>query len=318
MATVEHSGAVSPDEPRDRRYQPCSSHWTLRHTWCFGVAVLLVPVLGLATPAWAGFFVPSFAERQLVPNGRLMGWALTAVVLLGIVVIAGHGITGRWIGLLINERNRMSLTRLQLIAWTVLVLSAIFAAALDNLAIARGGSVDTVAAAMVVAVPSNLWIAMGISTASLVAAPLVLRPKIRTSPNTEEMDATLDVLNTEKHQSRSHGESSVGSPSLSAHIRDRVDHIGQLVRNHCVLEADFKELFRGEELGNATYLDLGKLQMFLMTLVVLTAYALALAVVFSDSADRVTTLPSLHEGLVTLLGVSHAGFLTHEAVPHSQ
>jgi hypothetical protein len=64
------------------------------------------------------------------------------------------------------------------------------------------------------------------------------------------------------------------------------------------------DMFRGEETGNAAFLDLGKVQMFFFTII--------------DGGVPIHEFPALDESIVALLGISHATFLTYQAVPHSQ
>jgi hypothetical protein len=77
-------------------------------------------------------------------------------------------------------------------------------------------------------------------------------------------------------------------------------------------------LVRGEETGNAASLDLGKLQNLFFTVALLIAYAANLrgTLTVADTG-AFAGLPELSEGLVSLLGISHAGYLTYKAVPHS-
>src|SRR5437773_7213836 len=97
---------------------------------------------------------------------RIYDWLGVVTMLVTFLVVIGHAITGRVVGVLIDGRNRMSLSRLQLTLWTVLVVSAYVAAGVWNLA--HGvGNLD-------IKVPEELWALMGISTTSLVASHLIL------------------------------------------------------------------------------------------------------------------------------------------------
>ena len=151
--------------------------------------------------------------------------------------------------------------------WTVLILSAYLAAALAN--IGRDAS-----SPLNVGVPSELWIAMGISTASLVAAPAALAYKHRRRPkNVEPVD----------------------------------DRAG----------AGWADLFRGEDKSDAGCLDLGKVQLFFFTVVIVLGYGLALGDMFAGTEGVFGSLPPVDDSVVTLLVISHAGYLTKKAVPTS-
>jgi hypothetical protein len=97
----------------------------------------------------------------------ILSWLVMLVLMITFLVVAGAAITGLRRGLLIDGRNKISLSRFQLIAWTVVVLSAFLTAALFNI---RAGADDPLA----IAIPEQLWILMGISTTSLIGSPLLL------------------------------------------------------------------------------------------------------------------------------------------------
>jgi uncharacterized BrkB/YihY/UPF0761 family membrane protein len=63
---------------------------------------------------------------------RLLIWLINLVLFLVFIIVIGNGVTGRLSGLLIDDGYKMSLSRMQTIAWTVLVLSAFITAALTN------------------------------------------------------------------------------------------------------------------------------------------------------------------------------------------
>ncbi len=205
------------------------------------------------------------------------------------IIIAGHGATGRWAGLLIDERNRMSLSRLQMILWTAIILSGLLVAALSNTTL---GAKDPLA----IALPEELWMLMGISTASLVGSPLIRSNKRAQMPETEETKKTLKEAENEE---------------------GKVSNIGQVIVNEKPEDARVSNMFKGEETGNATQLDLGKVQMFYFTLILALTYAVALGDVLTG-VEKITEFPVLSSSMVALMLISHAGYLTNKAIPHSQ
>jgi len=54
----------------------------------------------------------------------LGAWLVTAARLIAFVVLLGQLINQRPLGILIGERNLMSLSRFQMVLWTIIVLSA--------------------------------------------------------------------------------------------------------------------------------------------------------------------------------------------------
>src|SRR5436309_14783270 len=62
-------------------------------------------------------------------------WNFIALMFLMLLFVATLGvrISGRPAGILINERNLVSLARFQLVMWTILILSAFMAAAIGRI-----------------------------------------------------------------------------------------------------------------------------------------------------------------------------------------
>jgi hypothetical protein len=216
-------------------------------------------VIGVALPRKDG-------QLGFLGGRTVLAWVLIAALMACFAVVAGHGVTGLARGVLIDERHRITLGRLQMLLWTILVLSAYMAAALAN--IGRGA-----ARPLDVEIPSELWLTMGISTASLIAAPAALQFKER-----RHGGALLHSWETEK-------------------------------------ESRLSDLFHGEEEADHDHLDLGKVQMFLFTVVLILGYGLAVGDMLDESTAPFAALPAVDEGVVTLLAISHAGYLTRKALP---
>jgi hypothetical protein len=231
------------------------------------------------------------ASRLVLPaTPRLWTWLTTLGLLLLFALISGHGVTGLWLGVLIDSRNKASLSRLQLLLWTGVILAAYLTAVLVNL---DGGH----PAPLAVTIPPELWLLMGISTTSLVGSPLLLRVK-QAQPVTEETRAQ----------------------ALRQLARQAVDTSkvllkGEVVMNATPEAAQLADLFRGSQVGDAGQLDLGKLQLFFFTLVLLLAYGAALAALFGREAGAILSLPAPEAGTLALLGISHAGYLASKATP---
>ena len=113
----------------------------------------LVAILVLIT--WLGL--------EATPGDSAITWIQILVLMALFSVVVGRAITGRWRGILIDRRNKMSLSRLQLIIWTLIVLSAIVAAVLSNVAFGWESPLE-------IEIPSQLWTLMGITTAAAVGS----------------------------------------------------------------------------------------------------------------------------------------------------
>jgi len=252
--------------------------WKLWHTLSLFVILVAIALLCLLLPL----------------DMRLWSWLGSMILLTAFLAIAGQGVTGDWRGALIDERNKMSLSRLQMALWTLLVLSAILAAAMLNV---RNGQIDPLA----IAIPAGIWILLGISATSLIGSPLILSNKKSQEPDPEEAVRNLDLL---KHQN-------LLQP-------DAVDHEGKVVVNTSPANARWANLFTGEEVGNCTQLDLGKIQLFYFTFILAFVYAVALGTLFLSQAKVINAFPDVNAGVLAILGISHAAYLTNKAIPHSQ
>src|SRR5260370_17708381 len=97
---------------------------------------------------------------------RLWSWLGTMFLLTGSGLVASHGVTGYWRGLLIDQRNRISLSRLQASLWTLVTSSSYASAALFN--IRFGQSSDS----LMIVMPTGNLVLLGLSAPSLVVPPL--------------------------------------------------------------------------------------------------------------------------------------------------
>ena len=132
--------------------------------WRYRRAAITI-FLALAAMAATCFFMPFE-----------MGVATWLIVLLLLVlssVVIGYTVSGVWWGILVDTRNMVSLSRLQLVAWTILVLSALLTAALTNVSWMMYGQAHALVDPLAIALPEELWALMGISTASFAGATLI-------------------------------------------------------------------------------------------------------------------------------------------------
>ena len=242
----------------------------------------------------AGLIIP--------PSLRVASWFIVLGLMTMFVVTAGKSVTGLSRGFLIDSRNKMSLSRFQMLVWTLVVLSGYLTAALSNV---RAGVEDPLA----IAIPESLWILMGISMVSLIGSPLLLSDKARRLPDEDEFLRTIANMH---HDERGCIEGCTLDGGLEAESASLV------VRKRAQADATWTDLFRGEETGNAAHMDLAKIQMFFFTFVLVLAYAAALARIFSARSGVVNEFPVLHAGMTAVLGISHTGYLAGKALPHSR
>ena len=220
-------------------------------------------------------------------------WNLIAVMVLMLLslVFLGQYVLGRSLGILISERNLMSLARLQISIWTVIILSAYLVVALQRVS---NGSLNP----LYIRMDETLWMLLGISTASLVGSPLILNRKESKKPSTGELERT------------------------ALKLKENVDDInknsdGSLYRNTGMEDARFSDIFEGDEIGNTAHIDIAKVQMFVFTVVIAITYIGSLLrwVAVPEEWD---VFPALSPEVVALLGISHAGYLSNKAVSHTK
>lgn len=182
----------------------------------------------------------------------------------------------------------MSLSRFQTVVWTVLLLSAYYTAA----SLRAYGLADPTAA-LQIDMDWQLWALMGISVTSLVAAPVIHAQKQDKQPD----PAAAAKLDPEQV--------AAGDGILLAKPRFQ--------------DAAWNDLFQGEELKTAGYVDLAKLQLFFFTLVGAAAYSALLLQLFGTvPAEELGRLPTLGQGFLAVLGISHAGYLASKTVDRTQ
>ena len=243
--------------------------------------VLLLAVV-LAITAAVGLI----GESQLgLSRGNV--WLGILVLMLVFALLVSKFITGMFRGILIDARNKMSLSRMQMFSWTLLVLSTVLAGVLTN--------VGATEIPFSITIPPELWIVMGISTASLVAAPAVLGSKQAQKADSKQVKKVAAEIKAEQD------------------VEVDEDNPNVIVRNKSKTSARWADLMKGEEVTNATTVDLGKMQMFFFTFILAVGYGASIYSMFG-AEGAVTALPPVGQGMTTLLGISHTGYLANKTV----
>lgn len=269
----------SPAQPAPDPVAVAPPHPVTSPRLSYLVAAALVPVAFLVAPRAPG---TGHAGAAL-----LLAAAALAVLFAGV----GSTLCGRWAGVIINGRNLMSLSRMQAVLWTVILLAGFATVAFMRLK-AHGA-----AGALDIQVDWQLWALMGISTSSLVGSPFLTAAKADKKPTDAAAQRT----------GRLTGETQA---ELDANRQ------GTLYANPSPLDARMEDLFQGDEVGNTAHVDLAKLQMFCFTIMTAAVYC-AVLVAKLRSPAALDGLPPLSDGMVALLGISHAGYLTSKAADHT-
>lgn len=215
-----------------------------------------------------------------------LNWMLVIASMIVFLLVLGVAITGRPLGVLVNEQRIMSLSRFQIVIWTLIVISGWLV-----IAVARVKEQD-VANPLAIVIDWQVWALLGISAASFVGSPIANSNKKHENPKPA-------VLAT------------AGLPFQDDAQKVDAERVGVLYPNRDIWEAKFTDMFQGEELTDATLIDMAKVQMFFFTVVVALAYSAELLhiIAVDDLTIDEISLPKIHEGLLALMGISHAGYL---------
>jgi energy-coupling factor transporter transmembrane protein EcfT len=225
-------------------------------------------------------------------TSRGLNLVLITMLMFLVMLILGKTITRRPLGILINERNLMSLSRFQMALWTLIALAAYFTYALARI---RAGTPDPLNVQM----DWHLWALMGISTTSLVGSPLILTTKKDKDPDPAALQRAAR-LNAEP------------AAEIDANRE------GTLYGNASLADACFTDMFQGDEINNTTHIDLAKVQMFYFTIISAVAFFVMVFSTLASPTPELGQLPLLPDGLVAVLGISNAGYLTSKTISHTQ
>jgi hypothetical protein len=214
-------------------------------------------------------------------------WVATIAAVVAGLALIGAAVNARPAGVLIDNRNRVSLSKFQATAWTVLVLTSLITAASLNPAAGTEALEN-------IQIPGEILLAMGISATSLVATPMLLSRKSDELPAANALARTAEKLNL--------------SPS-------DLQSVGMVFGRSSPELASWADMFRGDETGNAGDADLSKVQQFLITLLLIGIYASSVWYQFGKSSPKL--LPPIPPNFLWLMGISHASYLIYKAAPHS-
>ncbi len=211
----------------------------------------------------------------------LLAWIVVAAAIGGVMMLIGVAVRSSAFGILVDSRNRMSLSRFQMTVWTILIVSAFFVVAVKN------GTMD-------IYIAPEIWALLGISVGSTAGSVIVNANKAKKQPNQADVTVKSRV--------------------------DSLPHkrMGVLA---VMEKPQFKQMFLGEEVVDHDHVDIAKVQMFFFTIAAVGGYAVALwGVDFSAQPAGLeethkTYFPLLSTSIVALLGISHTGYLTVKAAP---
>ena len=216
---------------------------------------------------------------------NLAGWWFAAIGTLMILArVIGKGFWGSALGVLIDSRNRLSLSRMQLVFWSILVLS-LFAVTSTFLIGAAGSQ------AGLPQYPWEIWALLGISIGTTPLSGLILVTKSTQPP---QPNAERDIM---------------ADPSAT--------NVGRVEVKLAENGWSFLDFFRGEEIANRNEIDVSRFQYFVITFVLMIVFvALTGSELWAIQLGqdwlvwaKTKSYPHLNETFIALLALSHGSYL---------
>jgi hypothetical protein len=237
--------------------------------------------------------IQAYKPGVAAPQDLTSQWLISTAILMVMLMLISYAIGGGAFSFLVDERNRTSLSRLQLSAWTILLIGGYWTLAFWDIRCgARGGTMGPFPA-----MQYDLWLLLGIVNISAIASPLILQTKANA--------ATPEVNTSPPHV-----------------VASQVSEIGELDSRVNRSGASWIDLFIGEEVANRSNIDVSRLQQFIITLLLVAAYAYLLDGTVSglevgdpNKPYSVVNMPSVGQTFLGLLAISHAGYLAAKALP---
>ena len=263
--------------------------------------VTLGQQVGLALIFLLAIIVAGLIAYRLLADWICWAWLVLCFLLF--IGYLGKVTIGRWMGIFISDRNVMSLSRMQIIAWTVLIISAFMTMVLVRIA---AGTPD----AFGIDIDWHLWALLGLSASAAVGAPLINSVKAAKEPAADP-NAPAAAATT---PANGNGYSPAVNRTATELNEDPGDidenRKGVLYANKSVDDASFTDIFEGDELANTMYIDVTKVQMFWFSIIAITGYTIMILQMFLITAPAdLKSFPVLTDGLIGILAVSHATYL---------
>jgi hypothetical protein len=214
-----------------------------------------------------------------------------------LMLAVGLAWKGLWFGVLIDERNRISMSRVQQVAWTVLLLSGLIVMAWLNAALMGGARSLNAGFDLFPNMAAQLWAALGIN---LAVTPILSSAILNSKAAAQQGQADVALRQF-----------------VSPAALDKNPSPGQW---------SWLDLVTGETKGTENQIDIGRVQHLIISGGLLTTYFMALvgwldhiagatiALSVASGAALFVSMPDVGSGtFVGLLVLSHAGYLAFKA-----
>lgn len=223
------------------------------------------------------------------PTNAGLSW-LAMLVMLGLSGVAlGSTVNKRWDGIMIDSDNRISLSRFQLICWTILLLGSLAAMGIYNLLSKTGAGT-----ALNIQIDPQIWALLGLPAFTAITASAI-KDSNRGTSTADKTNANADKTASDVKAR----ENLTADPTFDGRVLTKPDPT----------QARWLDMVLGDFEG-AQNIDASKFQKLVITLLVLVVYAGSIWAIFSKAdGSPLTAFPPVTNGLVALLGISHAAYL---------
>ena len=289
-------------------------------------------VLALAI---VGMIAVAIAETGDLASGAFLAeMALMLAALVGV----GLAVNGRVFGAAIDARNRVSLSKLQMLMWTVLAVASLTAllsawlhapgvitpmdppAAIASLAksppaatnapTARATSSTTTATTGTVTATGGT---PQTQNAGQTSKPPLIPPELLLAMGIAVTSFVATPLLLSLKSAETPTDQAVNTLQ-SARVTDLANQ-GKVDARTDPAEAGFADIFHGDEVGNANSVDVSKVQQIFITLLLLGLYVGAVFQALAQQHGLIAGLPAMNDDFVKLMAISHATYLGYKAAP---
>lgn len=235
---------------------------------------------------------------------RQGSWGITLAVFAAILAVAGYAIKNRWDGVFIDKDNRISLSRFQLILWTMILVSALFTAGLTNFLLANPPPpAPPLPGPLAINIPPQIWALLGLGAFTAVAAPAITDGK---------RGAAGVAAAGGGGGAASHRDKTAAAVKEAQNLTAPAVFDGRVMTKAETTDARWVDLIMGDYEGSA-YVDASKLQKLAFTVLLATLYSAQLWRLMAGSTF-IGDFPPVNDGFLALLAISHAAYLADKQI----
>lgn len=232
-------------------------------------------------------------------------WTIVAAVAV-LVIAAGVGLSKRKtiFGVLVDGRGKYSLSRLQILLWTALIIGGYFGIAFPKLEF--------------VDIPAEVLGLLGITLGSTVVSTAIKANQMLAGQTEDEAERSRHIANSTQNEmlrllgvddleNLSANEKSMLVKDLSTDEQTELDRELKSKR-----KPSWMDMFGQEQKGKEDLIDIGKLQMFAWMIVGLVIYGAMLVKQLTlppVQVQQLTELPNISGTILALMGISQTAYL---------